>query len=477
MIHPCTRREILLGGASLSIAMLASPNSLAATRTLARTGIKRLVSSCGIEAWFVQDSTVPLIAMEFAFTGGATQDPEQKPGVSHMVAGLLKEGSAGLDFKTFHERLDHRAIDLHFHSTHDHFRGSLRTLKDNADEAFDLLRMALTSPRFDATDVERIRATVLARLRHDSTDPSSLAHLKFLEVAFSDHPYARPAGGSLESVPKIEIADLKGYARRVIAKDTLKLAVVGDVRPEVLCKLLDKTFGSLPTEAEAAPVPEVVAAKPPRRLFIPLDVPQTVVTFGGPAFRRSEPDFMAAYVVNHILGGAGLTSRLFREVREKRGLAYSVRENLVWLDHSAMFLGNSGTCADRADETVEEIEKQVRDIAEEGPTQQELDDAKSYLKGSQILALNTSSKLARTLQQQQLDKLPIDYFEKHNAVVDGVTLADAKRAARRLWGDGLLTIIVGRSPRDAAQPTTMPPAITPPPGAQQLDAAPTAPPN
>lgn len=476
MIHPCTRREILLGGASLSIAMLASPNSLAATRTLARTGIKRLVSSCGIEAWFVQDSTVPLIAMEFAFTGGATQDPEQKPGVSHMVAGLLKEGSAGLDFKTFHERLDHRAIDLHFHSTHDHFRGSLRTLKDNADEAFDLLRMALTS-RFDATDVERIRATVLARLRHDSTDPSSLAHLKFLEVAFSDHPYARPAGGSLESVPKIEIADLKGYARRVIAKDTLKLAVVGDVRPEVLCKLLDKTFGSLPTEAEAAPVPEVVAAKPPRRLFIPLDVPQTVVTFGGPAFRRSEPDFMAAYVVNHILGGAGLTSRLFREVREKRGLAYSVRENLVWLDHSAMFLGNSGTCADRADETVEEIEKQVRDIAEEGPTQQELDDAKSYLKGSQILALNTSSKLARTLQQQQLDKLPIDYFEKHNAVVDGVTLADAKRAARRLWGDGLLTIIVGRSPRDAAQPTTMPPAITPPPGAQQLDAAPTAPPN
>ncbi|QOZ11957.1 hypothetical protein XH96_34455 [Bradyrhizobium sp. CCBAU 51765] len=253
--------------------------------------------------------------------------------------------------------------------------------------------------------------------------------------------------------------------------------MVGDVRPEVLCKLLDKTFGSLPTEAEAAPVPEVVAAKPPRRLFIPLDVPQTVVTFGGPAFRRSEPDFMAAYVVNHILGGAGLTSRLFREVREKRGLAYSVRENLVWLDHSAMFLGNSGTCADRADETVEEIEKQVRDIAEEGPTQQELDDAKSYLKGSQILALNTSSKLARTLQQQQLDKLPIDYFEKHNAVVDGVTLADAKRAARRLWGDGLLTIIVGRSPRDAAQPTTMPPAITPPPGAQQLDAAPTAPPN
>lgn len=477
MIYPCTRREILLGGASLSVAMLASANSLATTRTLARTGIKRLVSSCGIEAWFVQDSTVPLIAMEFALTGGATQDPAQKPGVSHMVAGLIKEGSAGLDFKTFHERLDNRAVDLHFHSTHDHFRGSLRTLEDNADEAFDLLRMALTSPRFDAADVERIRAAVLARLRHESTDPSSLAGRKFLEVAFSDHAYARPAGGSLESVPKIAAADLKRYVRRVIAKDTLKIAVVGDIDPGVLCKLLDKTFGSLPTKSEATPVPEVVAARQPRRVFIPLDVPQTVVTFGGPAVRRSEPDFMAAYVVNHILGGAGLTSRLFREVREKRGLAYSIRENLVWLDHSAVFLGNSGTCTHRAHQTVEEIEKQVRHIAEEGPTQQELNDAKSYLKGSQMLALNTSSKLARTLLQHQLDKLTMDYFEKHNGAVDAVTLDDAKRAAQRVWGAGLLTIIVGRSPKDAAQPTTMPSATTPSPGAQQLGAAPTALPN
>ncbi|RXH42185.1 zinc protease [Bradyrhizobium zhanjiangense] len=477
MVHPCTRRGILLGGASLSIAMLASPNSLATTRSLGRTRIKRLVSSCGIEAWFVQDSTVPLIAMEYAFTGGATQDPPQKPGVGHMVSRLLKEGSGDLDFKTFHERLDRRAIELRFHLTHDHFRGALRTLEDNADEAFDLLRMALTSPRFDAADVERIRATVLARLRHDSTDPSSLAHRKFLEVAFSDHPYARPAEGSLESVPKIDVADLKDYVRRVIAKDTLKIAVVGDVDPGVLCNLLDKTFGSLPSNAEATPVPEIVAAKPPQRVFIRFDVPQTVVTFGGPAVRRSEPDFMAAYVVNHILGGAGLTSRLFREVREKRGLAYFVREHLVWLDHSAMFLGNSGTCADRAGETVEEIEKQVRHIAKEGPTEQELDDAKSYLKGSQVVALNTSSKLARTLLQHQLDKLPIDYFEKHNAVVDGVTLEDAKRAAQRLWGEGLLTVIVGRFPKDAAQPSTMPSGNTPPPGAEQLDAAPTTPPN
>ena len=200
------------------------------------------------------------------------------------------------------------------------------------------------------------------------------------------------------------------------------------------------------------PVPDVVAAKPPQRAFMPLDVPQTVITFGGPGVMRHDPNFMAAYVVNHILGGGGLSSRLYHEVREKRGLAYSVYEALLWMDHSALFIGNTGTRADRAGETMDAIEKEIRRIAEDGPTQQELDEAKSYLKGSQMLALDTSSKLASGLLQYQLDKLPIDYIEKRNAIVDAVTLDDAKKAAKRLWGQGLLTVIVGRAPQAAAQP-------------------------
>ncbi|MDE5459006.1 insulinase family protein, partial [Bradyrhizobium sp. CSA112] len=451
MTYSLTRRAVL-GGASLAIAALGSAPSFAATK------IQRLISPGGIEAWFVQEATVPLIAMEYAFGGGASQDPAEKPGVGHLVASLLDEGSGDLDSKSFHERLDRRAIELSFTSSRDQFRGSLRMLKDNKDEAFDLLRMALTSPRFDAADVERIRAAVLANLRRDSTNPSTLANRKFLEVAFNDHPYARQAGGTVESVPKIDVADLKDYVRRVIAKDTLKIAVVGDVDPETLGKLLDKTFGSLPAKAQLTEVPDVVAAKPPQRVYVPLDVPQTVLSFGGPGVRRSEPDFMAADVVNQILGGAGLSSRLFREVREKRGLAYSVHETLLWMDHSALFVGNTGTRADRAGETVEEIEKQVRRMAEEGPTQQELDEAKSYLKGSQMLALDTSSKLAQALLQYQIDKLPIDYIEKHCALVDAVTLEDARKAAQRLWGQGLLTVIVGSSPLAAAQSTTAPSA-------------------
>jgi zinc protease len=449
--HHFTRRAALAAGACLLLTALGTAPALAAAK------IQRLVSPGGIEAWFVQDATVPLIAMEYAFGGGASQDPAGKPGVGNMVASLLDEGSGDLDSKAFHERLDRRAIELSLSSARDNLRGSLRMLKDNKDEAFDLLRMALTSPRFDSTDVERIRNQVLAGLRRDTTNPSSLAGRKFLEVAYGDHPYARSANGTLESVPKIEIADLKDYVARVVAKDTLRIAVVGDVDPDTLGKLLDKAFGSLPAKANLTAVPDVAAAKPPQRAFIPLDVPQTVVTFGGPGIRRNEPDFMAGYVVNHILGGGGLSSRLYREVREKRGLAYSIYESLLWMDRSALFIGNTGTRADRAGETVDAVEKEIRRIAEEGPTQKELDDAKSYLKGSQMLALDTSSKLAQALLQYQLDSLPIDYIEKRNAIVDAVTLDDAKKAAKRLWGQGLLTVIVGRAPQAAAQPAATAP--------------------
>ncbi|MCA6113072.1 M16 family metallopeptidase [Bradyrhizobium cenepequi] len=448
--------------------MLASRPSRAATK------IQHLISPGGIEAWFVQDSTVPLIAMEYGFGGGASQDPANKPGVGNLVADLLDEGSGDLDSRTFHERLDRRAIELSFSSTRDHFRGSLRMLKDNKDEAFDLLRTALTSPRFEVSDVERIRAQVLSNLRRESTNPSALAGRKFLEVAFGDHPYGRHAHGTLESVPKIEIAELKNYVGRVLAKDTLKVAVVGDVDPDTLGKLLDHTFASLPAKATLTPVADVVVTKPPQRAFIPLDVPQTVVTFGGPGIRRSEPDFMPAYVVNHILGGGGLSSRLYREVREKRGLAYSIYEALVWMEHSALFIGNTGTRADRASETVDAIDKEVRRMAEEGPTQKELDEAKSYLKGSQMLALDTSSKLAQAMLQYQIDKLPIDYIEKRNAIVDAVTLDDARKVSQRLWGQGLLTVVVGRTPQAAAQQVSTPSAATPPATVSPPAAAPSA---
>ncbi len=441
-------RVWLVLGVFVALTAISTPSHAAAK-------IQHLVSPGGIEAWFVQDATVPLVAMEFAMDGGAAQDPNGKAGTGNMVADLIDEGSGELDSRAFHEHLDRRAIELSFSVTRDYFRGSLRMLKDNKDEAFDLLRMSLTSPHFDGVDVERIRTQLISGLKRETTNPGSLASRKFLEIAYGDHPYGRPSGGTLESVPNVTIADLKDYVGRVLTKEHLKISVVGDIDAASLGALLDRTFGELPAKSQLVPVPDVVVSKPPQREFIALEVPQTVVTFGGPGIRRNAPNFMAAYVVNHILGG-GSGSRLYREVREKRGLAYSISDSLVWMNHSALFVGSTGTRADRAGETVEALTREIERMAQDGPTEQELDEAKSYLKGSRLLSLDTSAKLASAMLQYQLDHLSIDYLERRNALVDAVTIADAKQAARQLWGDGLLTVIVGRAP-DAAQPVAAAP--------------------
>jgi zinc protease len=432
-------------GACLAVMTILTGPSHAAAK------IQHLVSPGGIEAWFVQDATVPLVAMEFAMYGGAAQDPDGKGGTGNMVADLIDEGSGELDSRAFHEHLDRRAIELAFSVTRDYFRGSLRMLKENKDEAFDLLRTSLSSPHFDSADVERIRTQLISGLKRETTNPGSLASHKFLEIAYGDHPYGRPSGGTLQSVPAVTVADMKDYVARVLTKEHLKIAVVGDIDAASLGALLDRTFGGLPANSKLIPVPETTASKPPQREFIALDVPQTVVTFGGPGIKRSDPDFMAAFVVNHILGG-GSGSRLYREVREKRGLAYSVSDSLAWMDHSALFVGSTGTRADRAGETVDAITSEIRRMGMDGPTEQELDEAKSYLKGSRMLSLDTSAKLAAALLQYQLDRLPIDYVERRNALVDAVTIDQARHVARRLWSDGLLTVIVGRELQATAQP-------------------------
>ncbi len=422
--------------------------------------IQRVISPGGIEAWFVQDATVPLIAMQFAFTGGSSQDPDGKAGTANLASDTLDEGAGDLDSKTYHERLERRAIQMSFSVGRDYFRGSLRMLKENRDEAFDLLRLALTSPRFDAEPVERVRAQTLSGLRRESTAPGSIANERFWATAYEGHPYARPPNGTLESVPTIEAADLKDFVRRVLAKDNLKIAVVGDVDAETVGKLLDQTFGALPAKSELTPVAKIDFAKTPQKFFIPLDVPQTSILFGGASIARNDPDFMAAYIVNHILGGGSLSSRLYHEVREKRGLAYSVSASLVWMNHSSLFFGSTATRADKATETIDTINAELKRMADDGPTQQELDEAKSYLKGSQMLALDSSAKFAGALVQYQLDNLGIDYIERRSAIIDAVTLDDAKRVAKRIWGNGVLSVSVGRAPlADASTPSS---AATPP---------------
>jgi zinc protease len=432
------------GSGIARLAILAAALVACVAAPAGATTIERVVSPGGIEAWLVHESAVPLIAVDFAFVGGAIQDPPGKAGTSVMVASLLDEGAGDLDSQAFHHRLERKAVELNFETERDAIRGSLRTLTQNRDEAFDDLRLSLTAPRFDPAAVEIIRGQVLSLVRRAATNPADMARQRWWEIAFADHPYGRPANGTSESVPTITPDDLKAYTRRVLTRENLKVAVVGDIDAEAVKVMLDRVFGALPAKAELTRVASVSPQGLGRRIVIKLDVPQAVVAFGGAGIARKDPDFMAAYIVNHILGGGAFSSRLYQEVREKRGLAYSVYDSLVWLNHAALFLGGTATRSDHAGEALDLIEQEIHRLAEDGPTEQELAKSKAYLNGSFALNLDSSAKIASLLVQLQLDDIGIDYFTRRPALIEAVTLSDARRVAKRLLDGGLLVTVVGR---------------------------------
>jgi zinc protease len=417
---------------------------LAAAPAASAMNIEKIVSPSGIEAWLVREQAVPLVTLNYSFHGGSTQDGAEKSGTANLAADLLDEGAGDLDGETFHKRLENHAIELSFQVGRDEFHGSLRSLSEHRDEAFDLLRLALTAPRFEAEAVERVRRQEISGLQRDTTNPNNIASRRWWSTAFPGHPYGRETKGTLESLPTITADDLRDYVRRVFARNELTLSIVGDVDAKTAGELIDRAFAKLPAKNDLRPVAEAKPEGLGRRIVVNLDVPQAVVTFGGQGLARNDPDFMAGYIVNHILGGGSFSSRLYKEVREKRGLAYGVSDSLVWFKRAAVVLGGTATRADRTGDALAIIEAETKRMADDGPTADELAAAKSYLKGAYALSLDTSSKIAAQLTQIQLDKLGIDYMQRRSAMIDAVTLDDAKRVAKRLFGGGMLVTVVGR---------------------------------
>jgi zinc protease len=258
------------------------------------TPVRAVVSPGGVEAWHVESDVVPLVALAFTFEGGAAQDPPGKAGAMQMLARLLDEGAGPLDSDAFQERLAARAIELHFNAGPDATGGSLKTLLKHADEAFELLRLALAEPRFDADAVERVRAQMIAGLRYQQNDPGVLATKRFFAEAFPGHPYGNPTSGTVESLAAVTRDDLVALHRTVIARGRVKVAAVGAVGPERLGALLDRVFGTLAEPVPLVPVLPTVMVGRGARHVVDLDVPQSVIRFGTPGVSWRDPDFNAA---------------------------------------------------------------------------------------------------------------------------------------------------------------------------------------
>lgn len=408
--------------------------------------VQRVTAACGVEAWLVEEHSLPLLAFDFAFDGGANRDPEGAGGSAYLVSGLLDEGAGDLDAEAFQGRMADHAISLAFDSRRDDFHGQLQTLSRHRDVAFDLLKLALNAPRFDADAVSRVKAQVIAGLQRQAQNPEALCRDALYAAAFPGHPYGRPEKGTIASVGGLEPAGLADLSRQLLTRGGLKVVAVGDITAAELAERLDALFGDLPAGA-----PRLQPSQPHplsglgQTHVLDLDVPQTVLRFVGPGLMWQDPDFVPGTVLNHILGGSAFTSRLFMEVREKRGLAYGVSSSLMPLRQSGFLVGGTSTRNDRVAEALVVIREEMAKLASEGPSEHEVEEAKRYIIGSYPLRFDTSPKIAGELLGLAIRGDTPDFLRERNSRFAAVTLADVKRVAGRLFGDGrLLVQAVGR---------------------------------
>jgi len=417
----------------------------AETRSRAST-VQKVVSKGAIEAWLVEDYAIPLVALEFAFKGGATQDPIGKPGAATLLSGLLDEGAGAYDSEGFHRALDEDAIEMSFSADHDILTGRMQSLSRNSARAFALLQLAVTEARLDAESFERVVSQIAAGLKREANDPDFVAGRRLRALAYPNHPYGQPVRGELSTLPTLTRANLIQMRSATFARDNLKIAAVGAIDAATLAGHLDDVFGRLPEKASLNLVAPGAFSGTGTRHVDPIDVPQSTIRFGREGLARRDPDFIPAMVVNHILGGGIFSARLFREVREKRGLAYSVYSQLVTYDHAAMFYGGTSTKNERAAESMAVIEKEISSLSDFGPTEEELDKAKKYLIGSYALRFDSSTKIAGQLVNLQSEGFGVEYLDERNKLIAAVTMEDAKRASKRLFGDTKLLVTVAGNP-------------------------------
>jgi zinc protease len=408
--------------------------------------IKAVTTPLGLKAWLVQDKSAPVVSLSFSFAGGAASDPKGQSGITNLMAALLTDGAGPLAAQAFQRRQEDAAASLDFSASLDRLSGSLRVLSANREEGFELLRLALTAPRFDADMVEQRRAQVIASLNQSNQRPPSVAARTLMATEFAGHPYANDPDGTPDDLKSLTPQKLKQRAAALLMRNDLIVAAVGDIDEAELGRLLDKAFGSLPVGTPPALPPDWQPPTRPRTVVVERSVPQSTALMALPGIARDDPDWYAALTLNHILGGGGQQSRLFSEVREKRGLAYGASSGLRVYRKAALLVISTASANERVAEAIRVVRAELARLRTEGPTEQEFTDAKTYLTGALALSLDSSSAIASLLHSMQVDNLPPDHLTRRAALIGAVKIDDVRRMARRLLHDETMTTIVVGKP-------------------------------
>lgn len=441
MTMAANRFVLALATALMALFFLTFPAIVTTAR--AEVDIQEIKTDSGLTAWLVEDYTVPIIAVRFSFTGGTTQDPEGKEGLTNLMSSLFDEGAGEFDSETFQQKLDETGVEIGFSATRDAVYGQMRTLAEERDNAFEFLRLALNEPRFDEAPVDRIRGQIITGIQSEMRDPMKQGMDAFRKAVYGDHPYSKLVNGTVESLQSVTQDDLRELHKRTFARSNLHIAVVGAIDAETLKTELESVFNSLP---EQAGLTEIAHIEPKLDQVVEYNypLPQTMIHMTFTGIDREDPEYFSAVMMNHILGGGTFTSRLWDEVREKRGLTYGVSSALSNSDYTNSMVISTSTRADRAKETLEVIRAEIKRIIDEGVTEEELQKAKTYVIGSYpINNLDSSSAVARTLLGLQEEKLGVDYIERRADYINAVTTEQVKAAAKRLLTAEPAILLVG----------------------------------
>ncbi len=389
-----------------------------------------VTSPGGIEAWLVEDHSIPFVALEIRFRGGYALDPEDAQGVGYLMTGLLEEGAADMDARAYAQRTEALAADFDFDISLDTVSVSAKMLSENRDAAVEHLRAALIEPRFDEDAIERVRAQIQSIIASNAQDPGDIANARFDAIAFPGDPYGRTKEGTRERVAALTRDDIVAAHLGMMARDRVYVGAAGDITAEELGLLLDRLLGDLP--ATGLPVPPATVPQLTGGItVVPFDTPQSVAIFGHEGMMRDDPDYIPAFILNQIVGGGGFSSRLMTEVREERGLTYGIGSYLVPFDRAALYMGQFSSDNSTMAEAIAVVQDQWADIATNGITAEELEAAKTYLTGAYPLRFDGNGRIANILVGMQMADLGLDYIPTRNDQVNAVTLDEINAVAAR----------------------------------------------
>lgn len=387
----------------------------------------------GVRAWYAASESVPVVDVEISFEGaGYAGDPAGKEGRAALAAAMLTEGAGSYDALAFSQALEDGAIELTASSSADRVTIHLRALREEAVRAGELLALALKEPRFAEEDLARVKAEMQTLLVRLEESPGYRSGQLLARTAFAGHPYANPPYGTASSIAALTADDLRRFYATYFTRSTVKIAAAGDVNGSLLDAMLEPVVEALSTNEADPYITPVAMQGAGDTLRATMPVPQTVVQFVAPGIARSDKRFYAASIMNHALGGDGLIARLARGMRQDKGLTYSVETNLEVRRGAALIGGSFATRNARADEAVAQVKSVLSDMARQGLTPQECEDARTYVLNSHMLRLDSSEDIASTLLSMQVYGLGQDYLEQREDYLTDVRCAEVNALAREL---------------------------------------------